>query len=123
MSKVAVYASLLALGLALPAGKALAHHGWAWTTGGNVELTGVIEQARLGNPHGLLEVNVEGERWTVEVGQPWRNERAGLEEGDLAPGVEIRAVGEPSADQADKLLKAERLFLGDREYQLYPERD
>ena len=116
-------ATLLALALALPTGTALAHHGWAWTTGGNLELTGVIAQARLGNPHGLLEVDVEGERWTVEVGQPWRNERAGLKDGDLAPGVEIRAVGEPAADAADRRLKAERLFIGGQEYQLYPERD
>jgi Family of unknown function (DUF6152) len=116
-------AALLALGLIAPAGAALAHHGWAWTTGGNLELAGVIEQVRLGNPHGLLEVNVEGESWTVEVGQPWRNERAGLKDGDLAPGVEIRAIGEPTDDPADKRLKVERLFLGDREYILYPERD
>ena len=116
-------AALLALGLVVPAGAALGHHGWAWTTGGNLELVGVIEQVRLGNPHGLLKVNVEGESWTVEVGQPWRNERAGLKEGDLAPGVEIRAIGEPAADPADKRLKVERLFLGEREYILYPERD
>ena len=118
-----LHAALLAVTLALLAGKALAHHGWAWTTGGNLELTGVIEQVRLGNPHGLLEVKVEDETWTIEVGQPWRNERAGLKDGDLAPGVELRAVGEPSADPADKRLKAERLFLGGREYILYPERD
>ena len=43
--------------------------------------------------------------------------------GELAPGVEIRAVGEPAADIADRRLKAERLFIGGREYQLYPERD
>lgn len=117
------YAALLAVGLAVPTGASLAHHGWAWTTGGNVELTGVITDARLGNPHGLLDVGVDGETWTVEVGQPWRNERAGLKDGDLAPGVEIRAIGEPSADPADRRLKAERLFLGEREYILYPERD
>ena len=116
-------AAFLGLALALPAGAALAHHGWAWTTGNNIELTGVIAEARLGNPHGLLEVDVEGETWTVEVGQPWRNERAGLKDGDLVPGVEIRAVGEPAADIVDKRLKAERLFIGGREYQLYPERD
>lgn len=116
-------AALLAVVLTVPAGAALAHHGWAWTTGDNIELVGVIEEVRLGNPHGLLEVSVEGESWTVEVGQPWRNERAGLKEGDLAPGVEIRAVGEPAADPADKRLKAERLFIGGREYELYPERD
>ena len=121
--KQAVHASLLALGLALPAGGALAHHGWAWTTGENVELTGVIQEVRLGNPHGLLEVKAQDATWTVEVGQPWRNERSGLKEGDLAPGVEIRAIGEPAADHAERRLKAERLFLGEREYILYPERD
>lgn len=121
-------AALLALGLLVPGllgpvGMAFAHHGWAWTTGGNIDLTGIVRSARLGNPHGVLEVDVEGEIWTVEVGQPWRNERAGLRDGDLAPGVELRVVGEPAADPAEKRVKAERLYLGDREYILYPDRD
>lgn len=115
--------AILALAGLAPAGAALAHHGWAWTTGDNIELTGVIQEARLGNPHGILEVDVEGETWTVEVGQPWRNERAGLKDGDLAPGVEIRAIGEPAAEPDARRVKAERLFLGTREFQLYPERD
>ncbi len=102
---------------------AVAHHGWAWTTGENMELAGVIKEVKLGNPHGLLELDVSGEIWSVEVGQPWRNERAGLKDGDLAVGVVIRAIGEPSANAAEKRLKAERLFIGDREYPLYPERD
>lgn len=116
-------AILVVFGLMLQGGAAMAHHGWSWTTGGNIELIGVIKAVNLGNPHGTLEVDVEGETWTVEVGQPWRNNRAGLKDGDLAEGVEIRAIGEPSADPADKLLKVERLFLGDREYVLYPDRD
>ena len=63
--------------------------------------------------------------WTVrpgplEVGQPWRNEWAGVEDGDLAEGVEIRAIGEPAADVSEKRLKVERLFLGEREHVLYP---
>lgn len=33
---------------------------------------------QLGNLHGVLTVDVDGEDWTVEVGQPWRNERAGM---------------------------------------------
>lgn len=115
--------ALLAFGLLIPNGAALAHHGWSWTTGGNIELIGVIKTVRLGNPHGTLEVDVEGEVWTVEVGQPWRNEQAGLEDGDLAEGVEIRAIGEPSAEPSERRMKVERLFLGDREYILYPNRD
>jgi hypothetical protein len=116
-------AAWAAIGLLVFAGSALAHHGWAWTTSNNVELTGVITSVRLGNPHGRLEVKVNDETWTLEVGQPWRNERAGLREGDLAPGVEIRAIGEPAADISDKRLKVERFYLGEREYVLYPERD
>lgn len=102
---------------------AAAHHGWSWTTGGNISLTGIIREAKLGNPHGVLKVDAEGEMWTVEVGQPWRNERAGLKDADLAQGVEIRIEGEPSADVSAKLLKAERLFIGDRSFDLYPGRE
>jgi hypothetical protein len=115
-------ASLLAI-FTLFAAPAIAHHGWSWTTGGNIDLTGVIKSAELGNPHGVLKVDVEGEEWTVEVGQPWRNDRAGLKDGDLAEGVEIRVIGEPSSDQSQKLVKAETIYIGDQEYVLYAGRD
>ncbi|MCL5778428.1 DUF6152 family protein [Limibaculum sp. FT325] len=114
--------ALAALSLATP-GTAPAHHGWSWTTGQNIDLTGVIRKASLGLPHGILEVDVEGEVWSVEVGQPWRNERAGIPDGAMAEGVEIRVIGEPSADISDRRIKAERLTIGDVEYQLYPGRD
>lgn len=116
-------AVFLTLALVVQGGLALAHHGWSWTTGGNIELVGVIKEARLGNPHGVLRVEAEGEVWTVEVGQPWRNARAGLKDGDLAVGVEIRAIGQPAADLDEKRMKVERLYLGEREFILYPERD
>jgi len=111
------------LSLTVESSPALAHHGWAWTTGKNIELVGQIKTVRLGNPHGVLQVDVGGALWTFEVGQPWRNERAGLKESDLVEGVRVRVIGEPAADPSDKRLKVERLFLGDREYELYPERD
>ncbi len=100
-----------------------AHHGWSWTTGGNIDLTGVIKSVSLGNPHGIVRVDVEGEEWTVEVGQPWRNDRAGLEDDDLAPGVELRVIGEPSANESERRVKAERLYIDGNEYALYPGRD
>jgi hypothetical protein len=118
-----LFTAALVLGFMFANGGALGHHGWSWTTGENIELTGVIKNVRLGNPHGILEVEVGGELWTIEVGQPWRNERAGLKDGDLAEGVEIKLIGEPAADKSDKRLKVERLFLGGREYILYPERE
>ena len=118
-----LFVTVLALGLAAPMVGALAHHGWSWTTGGNIDLSGIIKTVRLGNPHGILKIDVEGEEWTAEVGQPWRNDRAGLKDGDLAVGVEIRLIGEPAADISERLIKVERLFLGNREYILYPGRD
>jgi len=77
----------------------------------------------LGNPHGVLKIDVNGEEWTVEVGQPWRNERAGLKPKDFSKGVTIRIVGEPSANINDRRVKAERVYIGGREYILYPGRD
>ena len=98
MNRRYVCAAAFGAALLLP-GVALAHHGWAWTTGENIELTGTITEARLGNPHGELDLEVDGTLWTVEVGQPWRNSRAGLEDGDLAEGVVLTVSGEPSADR------------------------
>ena len=117
-------AILLSIALAAMAtASALAHHGWRWTTGKNIELTGLVKTVKLGNPHGVLTVDADGEVWTVEVGQPWRNERAGLKDGDLVKDVEIRIIGQPSADIADRKVKAERFYLGSTEYNLYPNRD
>jgi len=116
-------AALVALVLLPLAGPAWAHHGWSWTNGRNIDLTGIVKTVALGNPHGVLTVDVEGEVWTVEVGQPWRNSRAGLKDGDLRAGVELRVIGEPSENLADRLVKGERLFLNGREYVLYPDRD
>lgn len=121
--RVILSCAIISIGAVMLPVEAYTHHGWAWTTGENIELTGIIEETKLGNPHGVLKVDVDGEVWTFEVGQPWRNKRSGLKEGDLAKGVEIRAIGERSADSAEKRLKAERLFLGDEEYVLYPDRD
>lgn len=101
---------------------AFAHHGWSWTSGENIELTGTITETRLGNPHGELTLDVDGTHWTVEVGQPWRNDRAGLRQGDLAVGVEITVAGERSANPDEKLVKVERLWIDEQAYTLYPER-
>lgn len=102
---------------------ALAHHGWRWAEDGNFELTGIIKAAQLGNPHGVLTVDAEGELWTVEVGQPWRNERAGLTDDMLAVGREVTVSGARSADEADKRVKAERVIIDGQLYNLYPDRD
>lgn len=113
---------LAGLAAGIAASPALAHHGWRWTEDGNFELTGIIKSARLGMPHGVLEVDAEGELWTVEAGQPWRHERAGLDEALLVPGTEITVSGGRSADPDEKRVKAERITIDGRLYDLYPDR-
>jgi Family of unknown function (DUF6152) len=122
MDRSGFYAAAVGAALLLPS-VALAHHGWSWTTGENIELTGTITDVSLGNPHGELTLEVDGTPWTVEVGQPWRNSRAGLNDGDLVEGLVLTVSGEPSADPDEKLLKAERLWIGGVEFELYPDRD
>jgi hypothetical protein len=115
-----IFVVALALASTMPAA---AHHGWSWTTGENVELTGTVTAERLGNPHGELDLDVDGEIYTVEVGQPWRNARAGLEDGDLAPGTEVTVSGEVASDPDARVLKVERLWLDGEQFELYPGRE
>jgi hypothetical protein len=102
---------------------AFAHHGWAWAEDVNSELTGVIVAAKLGNPHGELTLNVGGANWIVEVGQPWRNERAGLKDEMLVKGVKLTAEGHKHIDPKKKVFKAERVFIDGKKFDLYPDRN
>ena len=113
--------ALVAAG-ALLATQAMAHHGWRWTDSGEFELTGVVTEARLGNPHGVLTIDADGETWTAEVGQPWRNEQAGLTEAMMSPGAELTILGERSADPAELRMKAEAVVVGGETHVLYPDR-
>jgi Family of unknown function (DUF6152) len=114
---------LLALATAALALPAAAHHGWTWAEDGNSELAGVVVAAKLGNPHGELTLDVAGARWTVEVGQPWRNERAGLKDEMLVKGVKLTVSGHRHSDPKRRVFKAERVTIDGQKYDLYPERD
>ena len=100
-----------------------AHHGWGWATEEEFQLTGAITAVRLGNPHGELTLDVKGEKWIVEVGQPWRNEKAGLTQKLLSNGQVLTAHGHRSAKQGQRLMKAERVVINGRSYNLYPDRE
>lgn len=108
--------------MAADATQALAHHGWDWAEGDKFELSGVIKSAKLGNPHGLLTVTAKDGDWTVEVGQPWRNERAGLKDAMLAKGVALTIIGNRAKDKKLKVVKANRIVINGKNYDLYPER-
>jgi hypothetical protein len=111
----------LAVGMFVAQG-AMAHHGWGWASEEEFELTGKITNVKLGNPHGEVTLDAQGEKWVVEVGQPWRNERAGLTPELLSVGRLITAHGHRSAKESEKLMKAERVIIDGKSYDLYPDR-
>ncbi len=114
------FAAMLLMGVCLSA--ALAHHGWRWTDDGQFELTARVEKASLGNPHGVLTMDADGSKWLVEVGQPWRNEQAGLTDSMMAKGATLKIVGKRSANAKEQRMKAERIIIAGKNFDLYPER-
>lgn len=102
--------------------RALAHHGWRWTDNGEFELTGIVTAADLGNPHGVLTIDADGETWEAEVGQPWRSDRAGLTDEMMAPGAELTLQGHRDADPEARRMKAERVIIDGTLHDLYPGR-
>ena len=102
---------------------AAAHHGWRWASDQEFELSDAITTVGLGNPHGELTLDANGERWEVEVGQPWRNQRAGLTDDLLSVGTRITAHGHRASDPARRVMKAERIVIDGKSFNLYPDRD
>src|SRR5262245_195823 len=106
----------------LAANVAVAHHGWGWASEEEFVLTGKIAGVNLGNPHGEVTLEAQGDKWLIEVGQPWRNERAGLTANLLNVGRVITVHGHRSAKQNERLMKAERVVIDGKSYNLYPDR-
>jgi hypothetical protein len=103
---------------------AAAHHGWTWAEDANAEISGTIVAAKLGNPHGELTLTAaDGAQWIVEVGQPWRNQRAGLKDEMLAKGVKLTVTGHKHSDPNKRVFKAERLLIDGKTFDLYPDRN
>ena len=111
----------LALAVTGFAGSALAHHGWSWAEAGMIELTGTIASITIAPPHPVIEVEADGEIWTVELGNPSATERAGFVEGAAAVGQEIVALGNRDADGSTR-MKAVRITVEGPVYDIYPER-
>lgn len=112
----------VAIGIAAPVLPALAHHGWAWTADGLFELTGIVKAVYVGNPHATLDVDVEGVVWRVELAPPGPTTAAGFTEETAKPGDEVVALGNRSLDPNENRMKAVRITVGGKAYDVYPSR-
>ena len=121
MTRPWMIAGAVLLGLA-PVAPLAAHHGWGWATGEEFELAGTVRSVRHGNPHGVMMLATRSGEWTVEIGQPWRNRQAGLTPQLLRPGTRLLVHGHRSARPGERLMKAERIVIAGRSYNLYPDR-
>lgn len=110
--------TMLAAGLT---GLAFAHHGWSWADAGQIELTGIITSITIAPPHPIIEVDADGEMWTVELGNPGNTERAGFVEGSAEVGQEIIALGNRASD-GELRMKAVRITVNGNTFDIYPER-
>ena len=107
---------------ALLAGPSAAHHGWAGYQQAEFSLTGRVVSARLGGPHGLLRVRAGRSLWDVVLAPPTRNQRAGLTAQAVRPGTVVTARGHRHLNPRRLEMKTERLVVGNRTFELYPDR-
>lgn len=101
---------------------AAAHHGWNWAEDEQSEMTGTIESISFAPPHPSLVVEIDGESWDVELGNPNQTQRAGFVEGEAEVGDEITILGHRSLDESELVVKAVRITIDGRNYDLYPDR-
>ena len=119
LSRRLALAAMLSASLALPA---LAHHGWAWTEDGFFELTGTVAAIYYGNPHPTLDVEANGETWRVDLAPPRASQNAGFMEDTAKVGDEVTVLGNRSRDAVERHMKAVRVTVGGKSYDVYPNR-
>lgn len=100
---------------------AAAHHGWTWAQDEQSEVSGIIESISFAPPHPSLVVEIDGETWDIELGNPNQTQRAGFVEGEAEVGDEVIILGHRSLDENELLIKAVRLTIDGQNYDLYPD--
>lgn len=109
-------------GAALFAGAAMAHHGWSWAEADQIDLTGKITAISFAPPHPTLELDTADGAWRIELGNPNQTQRSGFVEGVVAVGDEVTVRGNRSLDPEEKRLKAVRVIVAGKNYDIYPSR-
>ena len=102
---------------------AAAHHGWSWAEAEQQELRGTVREVYVGQPNPTLRVEVPGDGlWLVELGNPNQTARAGFDENSARVGDAVLAIGNRARERGERRMKAVRLQVRDRTYDIYPER-
>ncbi|MDI7861361.1 DUF6152 family protein [Rhizobiaceae bacterium n13] len=101
----------------------MAHHGWSWAEAELSELNGTIRTISMAPPHPSLEVETASDGvWRIELGNPRQTQRSGFVEGSAKIGDQIVVLGNRSLDPNEKRMKAVRITVAGKVYDIYPER-
>ncbi|MGB3812334.1 MAG: DUF6152 family protein [Shinella sp.] len=114
--------ALAAAIVVLTAIAAFAHHGWGWAEEEQTELTGKVVSVVVAPPHPSLDVEAADGLWKIELGNPRQTERAGFDDMSAKPGDEVVVLGNRSLDANEKRMKAVRITVAGKVYDIYPER-
>ncbi|MBF6617122.1 DUF6152 family protein [Pollutimonas thiosulfatoxidans] len=102
---------------------AWAHHGWNWADSEQIKLTGTVKSVSMVPPHPRLEVETPNDGvWRIELANPAQTKRAGFIEGSAKPGDSVNVTGNRSKDHTEKRMKAVQITVGDKAYDIYPDR-
>ena len=101
---------------------ALAHHGWSWTEEEQTELTGTIASISMDPPHPTLRVKADDGVWQVDLGNPSQTDRSGFKVDSAKVGDPIVVLGNRSKEADKKHMKAVRITVRERQFDMYPER-
>lgn len=97
-----------------------AHHGWDWTEDEQTEMTGTITEIYIGPPHPRLMIETDDGPWQIDLGNPRQTREAGFVEGEAEVGDEVLVRGHRSNDSDERIFKAVRATIDDRQYTFYP---
>jgi len=116
--------SVLAAALALSALPAFAHHGWGGNAAEEFELTGTVESpVNLSGPHATMKIRAQGQVWDITLAPSARTARAGLTEGVLPVGAQVKVHGHRNSDPKRFEIKTERVTWNNKTFNVYPDRD
>ncbi len=101
---------------------AQAHHGWSWADSEQMTLTGQIERISMAPPHPTLHVKAADGVWQVDLGNPSQTERSGFTGTTAKVGDAIVVLGNRDKDREQRHMKAVRITLAGKNYDMYPER-
>ncbi|WP_410218159.1 hypothetical protein [Paracoccus sp. (in: a-proteobacteria)] len=88
----------------------------------STQLVGVITDVNVSGSDPTLQVRgPDGRNWTVELADRARNASLGLTRSALLPGEPVRVIGRRTQRFGERRIKALRLTVEDRRFDLFPE--